>query len=107
LEEPVLTDERGHMAGAVMEDSSCINDRTLEVKVRRGIRFHDGEECTVHSVNRAFEEMQRWKAPHPPGSDLNIHPETVAEILDDYKLRLYFPGPDGRPSWAGCAGCTS
>ena len=95
MEEPVRTDERGHMVGAVMENSRWTDDRTLEIDVRRGIRFQDGEGCDAHSVKRAFEEMQRWKAPHPPGSNLNIHPDTTAEVLDDYKLRLRFPAPDG------------
>jgi ABC-type transport system substrate-binding protein len=95
MEEPVRTDERGHMVGAVMEEARWADEKTLEISVRRGIRFQDGEECNAYSVKRAFEEMQRWKAPHPPGSNLNIHPETVAEIVDDYKLRINFPEPDG------------
>ena len=95
MEEPVRTDERGHMVGAVMENARWTDDRTLEITVRRCIRFQDGEECTAHSVKRAFDEMQRWKAPHPPGSNLNIHPDTVAEIVDDYKLKIKFPAPDG------------
>ena len=95
MEEPVRTDERGHMVGAIMEDSRWTDDKTLEIDVRRDIRFQDGEECTAHNVKRAFEEMQRWRAPHPPGSNLNIHQDTRAEILDDYKLRIHFPAPDG------------
>jgi ABC-type transport system substrate-binding protein len=95
MEEPVRTDERGHMVGAVMEEAHWTDEKTLEIIVRRSIRFQDGEECNAHSIKRAFEEMQRWKAPHPPGSNLNIHPETVAEIVDDYKLRINFPEPDG------------
>ena len=95
MEEPVRTDEKGHMVGAVMEESRWTDGRTLEISVRRGIRFQDGEECDAHSVKRAFEEMQRWKAPHPPGSNLNIDPGTTAEIVDDYTLRLRFPAPDG------------
>jgi ABC-type transport system substrate-binding protein len=95
MEEPVRTDERGHMVGAVMEEARWADEKTLEISVRRGIRFQDSEECNAHSVKRAFEEMQRWKAPHPPGSNLNIHPETVAEIVDDYRLRINIPEPDG------------
>ncbi|MGI9091146.1 MAG: ABC transporter substrate-binding protein [Gemmatimonadaceae bacterium] len=95
MEEPVRTDERGHMVGAIMEDSRWADDKTLEIDVRRGIRFQDGEECIAHNVKRAFDEMQRWRAPHPPGSNLNIHQDTKAEVVDDYKLRIHFPAPDG------------
>ena len=55
MEEPVRTDERGHMVGAVMEDANWTDDRTIEIKVRQGIRFQDGEPCTAHSVKRAFD----------------------------------------------------
>lgn len=95
MEEPVRTDERGHMVGAVLEDSRWTSEKTLEIDVRRGIRFQDGEECTAHNFKRAFDEMQRWKAPHPPGSNLNIHQDATIEILDDYKLVIHFPEPDG------------
>lgn len=95
MEEPVRTDERGHMVGAVMEEARWTDEKTIEISVRRGIRFQDGEACDANSVKRAFDEMQRWRAPHPPGSNLNIHPATVAEVVDDHKLRINFPEPDG------------
>src|ERR671932_1503880 len=95
MEEPVRTDERGHIVGAVMEDSRWVDDTTFEVDVRRGLRFQDGEELTAEHVKRAFDEVQRWKAPHPPGTYLNFHPDATAEVVDDYKVRINFPEPDG------------
>jgi ABC-type transport system substrate-binding protein len=84
MEEPVRTDERGHIVGAVMEDSRWVDETTFEVDVRQGVRFQDGEECTAHSFKRAFDEVQRWKAPHPPGTSINFHPDATAEVVDDY-----------------------
>jgi ABC-type transport system substrate-binding protein len=78
-----------------MEASHWIDDTTLEVRMRRGVRFQDGEACTAHSFKRAFDEVQRWKAPHPPGTSLNFHPATRLELIDDYTLRLHLPEPDG------------
>ena len=95
MEEPVRTDERGHIVGAVMEDSRWVDDRTFEIDVRRDVRFQDGEECNAYSVKRAFDEVQRWKAPHPPGTSLNFHPDATAQLVDDHKVRLNFPEPDG------------
>jgi ABC-type transport system substrate-binding protein len=94
MEEPVRTDERGHIIGAVMEDSRWIDDTTFEIDVRQGVRFQDGEKLTAEHVKRAFDEVQRWKAPHPPGTYLNFHPDTTAEA-DGYKVRINFPEPDG------------
>jgi len=95
MEEPVRTDAAGHLVGAVMEESRWIDERTLEVRMREGVRFQDGEECNAHSFQRAFDEVQRWPAPHPPGTSLNFHPATRLELIDDYTLRMHFPEPDG------------
>jgi len=95
MEEPVRTEAAGHLVGAVMEECRWIDDRTLEVHMRRGVRFQDGEECTAHSFQRAFDEVQRWPAPHPPGTSLNFHPATRLEVIDDFTLRMHFPEPDG------------
>ena len=94
MEEPVRTDETGAIVGAAMEDSHW-EDATLVVKVREGIRFQDGTTLTAHSVRRAFEEVQKWKAPHPPGTYLNFHPDTTVDVTDDYTIRFDFPEPDG------------
>ena len=95
MEEPVRTDAQGHLVGAAMEESRWIDDRTLEVRMRRGVRFQDGEECNANSFRRAFDEVQRWRAPHPPGTSLNFHPQTRLEVVDDHTLTMHFPEPDG------------
>ena len=95
MEEPVRTDVRGHLIGAAVEETRWVDNKTLEVRMRRGVRFQDGEECTAHSFKRAFDEVQRWKAPHPPGTSLNFHPDTRLEMIDEYTLRMHLPEPDG------------
>jgi ABC-type transport system substrate-binding protein len=64
MEEPVRTDEQGHIVGAVMEDSCWVDETTFEVDVREGLRFQDGEKLTAEHVKRAFDELQRWKVLH-------------------------------------------
>jgi hypothetical protein len=94
MEEPVRTDEKGNIVGACMERSYW-EDATLVVEVREGVRFQDGTTLTAHSVRRAFDEVQKWKAPHPPGTYLNFHPDTTVDVTDDYTIRFNFPEPDG------------
>jgi ABC-type transport system substrate-binding protein len=94
MEEPVRTDEKGNIVGACME-SSHWEGATLVVKIREGVRFQDGTTLTAHSVRRAFDEVQKWKAPHPPGTYLNFHPDTTVDVTDDYTIRFNFPEPDG------------
>lgn len=95
MEEPVRTDDEGHIVGAVMRDSRWVDDRTLEVTVRQGVRFQDGETLTAGHVKRAFDEVQRWKAPHPPGTSLNFHPGARCEVIGADTCRFVFPEPDG------------
>jgi ABC-type transport system substrate-binding protein len=95
MEEPVRTDEGGHIVGAAMEESRWVDDRTIEIRVRKGVRFQDGEELSAESFVRAFEEVQRWKAPHPPGTYLNFAPESEVDVVDSQTLTVRFPEPDG------------
>jgi ABC-type transport system substrate-binding protein len=69
--------------------------RTLEVRVRGGERFPDGEPLTAHSVKRAFDESVRWAAPHPPGTHFNPLPGTRCEVVDERRVRFRLPAPDG------------
>ncbi len=94
MEEPVRTDERGEIVGACMEDSHW-EGSTLVVKVREGVRFQDGTTLTSASIKRAFDEVQKWVAPHPPGTYLNFDPATTVDCPDESTIRFNFPEPDG------------
>lgn len=95
MEEPVRTDEQGHIVGAMMDSSWWVDDRTLEVRIRTDVVYQDGERFTPDNLKRAFDEVQRWKAPHPPGTYLNFHPDSTCEVVDDTTVRFAFPEPDG------------
>ena len=71
------------------------DDRTLDVDVREGERFPDGEPLTAASVKRGFDEIMRWTAPHPPGTQFNLDPRTQLEVTGEFSVRFRFPNPDG------------
>src|SRR5437588_8979358 len=77
MEEPIRVDQDGRVVNALATDARWPDDHTLELDVRRGVRFQDGEPFTAHNIKQNFDEMQRWIAPHPPGSWLNFPPESV------------------------------
>jgi len=96
MEEPIRIDEDGRTVFALAESADWLDEKTLELKLRRGVRFQDGEPFTAHNIKLNFDEMQRWAAPHPPGTWLNYPaPESRAEVVDDHTIRFHFPGPDG------------
>jgi ABC-type transport system substrate-binding protein len=95
VEELVRVDTQGKIRPAAMRSYRWADDRTLEVDVREGERFPDGEPLTALSVKRSFEEVARWAAPHPPGTHFNIDPRTRCEVTGERTVRFHLPEPDG------------
>jgi ABC-type transport system substrate-binding protein len=95
VEELIRTDKDGNNEPAAMSDFRWLDDKTLEVDVREGNVFPDGEELTAETVRRAFDEVQKWTSPHPPGTQFNLHPDTKLEVVDDHTARFHLPETDG------------
>jgi ABC-type transport system substrate-binding protein len=95
VEELVRVTPVGITRSAAMKTYRWLDDRTLEIDVRQGNRFPDGELITAATVKRAFDEAFRWRAPHPPGTHFNLDPRTRCEIVGDYRVQLHLPEPDG------------
>jgi ABC-type transport system substrate-binding protein len=71
------------------------NDRTLEVTLRQGVTFHNGEVFDAEIVKLNFEENTRLRQPHMIGAYLNFAPGSRAEVVDAQTVRFRFPAPDG------------
>ena len=95
VEELVRITPGGKVRSAAMKRYRWTDERTLDIDVREGERFHDGEEVTAASVKRAFDEQGRWVTPHPPGSHFNMDTRTTCEVTGERSVRIRFPEPDG------------
>jgi ABC-type transport system substrate-binding protein len=71
------------------------DDRTLEVVLRQGVRFHNGEVLDAEIVKLNWEENTRVQQPHLLGTMINFKPGSRLEIIDPYTVRFIFPEPDG------------
>ena len=94
-EELVRVSRNGTIVPAAMRSYRWVDDRTLEVKVREDERFPDGEPLTAATVRRSFDEVMRWKSPHPPGTQFNLDGRTRCEVTGEHTVRFHFPAPDG------------
>ncbi len=94
-EELVRVTPQGLVRPAAMRGYRWADDRTLEVAVREGERFPDGEPLTAATVKRSVDEATRWAAPHPPGTHFNLDPRTRCEVTGERMVRFHFPAPDG------------
>lgn len=95
VEELVRVAPSGLIEPAAMTTYRWADDVTLEVDVRPGEVFPDGEPLTAAAVQRAFDEMTRWQSPHPPGTQFNLDPRTTCEVTGELSVRFVLPTPDG------------
>jgi len=95
VEELVRVTPNGKVRPAAMTSYRWLGDRTLEVDVRRGNSFADGEPLDARAVKRSFDECCRWQAPHPPGTHFNIDQATTCEVAGEHRVRFHLPAPDG------------
>ena len=95
VEELVRVTPKGKVRPAGMSGYRWLDSTTLEVDVRRRVRFQDGEPLTGATVRRAWEEVRRWEAPHPPGTHFNLDRRTRCEEVDSHTVRFHLPERDG------------
>lgn len=72
-----------------------LDERTLEVTLRQGVRFHNGEVFDAEIVKLNWEENTRLQQPFRTGTFLNFKPGSRLDIRDPYTVRFVFPEPDG------------
>ncbi len=72
-----------------------LDDRTLEMTLRQGVTFHNGEVFDAEIVKLNWEENLRLKQPFRPGTHMNFKPGSRLEIRDAQTVRFHFPEPDG------------
>jgi len=72
-----------------------LDDHTLEVTLRQGVRFHNGEVFDAEIVKFNWEEHMRVGQPFRLGSFMNFKPGSRLQILDAHTVRFLFPEPDG------------
>jgi peptide/nickel transport system substrate-binding protein len=89
----VMLDKDNNYVPGLAEDWRWIDERTIEFRLRRGVRFHNGEQFGAEAVRINWEEYKRMKS---PGAFrfLNLPDETIFEIIDEYWIRFTFPEPD-------------
>jgi peptide/nickel transport system substrate-binding protein len=79
-----------------------VDDRTLDITLRQGVTFHNGEVFDAAIVKLNWEENTRLGQPHISGAFMNFTgafmnftPGSRLEILDAQTVRFIFPAPDG------------
>lgn len=95
LEHLVTLDKDGTLVPRLATGWQWIDDRTLEMPLRQGVRFHNGEVFDADIVKLNWEENTRLKQPFVPGQFMNFKAGSRLEIVDPYTVRFIFSEPDG------------
>ena len=85
----------GTLAPGLATGWRWLDDRTLEMTLRQGVTFHNGEVFDAEIVKLNWEENLRLKQPFRPGTYMNFQPGSRLEILNAQTIRFHFPEPDG------------
>jgi len=94
MEEANRVDHEGMGQPSLAAGWRWVDDETLELDVRRDTVFQDGEKYDAQIFKLAFDKVQEWTNPHPPGAFLNFAQDTTLAVVDDYTVRMRFPGGD-------------
>jgi ABC-type transport system substrate-binding protein len=91
----VEIDKDGTLVPRLATSWRWLDDRTLEMTLRQGVTFHNGEVFDTDIVKLNWDENLRLQQPHRSGDYWNFQPGSRLEIRDPYTVRFVFPEPDG------------
>lgn len=88
----IATDSAQRHVPALAESWRALSDTEWEIKLRRGVRFHDGSEFTAADVLATFARVP--KVPNSPAAfTVFVRPIVQATALDSHTLRLRTDAP--------------
>jgi peptide/nickel transport system substrate-binding protein len=88
-------DKDGQLVPRLATRWRWLDDHTLEMTLRQGVTFHNGEVFDADIVQLNWEENLRLRQPHRSGDYWNFKAGSRLEIIDPYTVRFVFPEPDG------------
>ena len=95
FEHLIELDKDGKLVPRLATGWQWLNERTLEVTLRQGVKFHNGEVFDAEIVKLNWEENTRLRQPHILGEFMNFKAGSRLETMDPYTVRFIFPEPDG------------
>jgi ABC-type transport system substrate-binding protein len=95
FEHLVEYDKEGTLVPRLATGWRWLNDRTLEMTLRQGVTFHNGEIFDAAIVKLNWEKQSQLLQQHAVGAHFNFHPGSRLEVIDAQTGRFIFPEPDG------------
>ncbi|MBI2862630.1 MAG: hypothetical protein HYX89_07410, partial [Chloroflexi bacterium] len=80
-------DFQGKLVPSLALSYKWVDDKTLEYKLRRGVKFHSGEPFTAADVKFTFEKVMSPYAAKS-GKDAYVKQVERVEVIDDFTVRF-------------------
>lgn len=90
----VRIDERGRVTPGIAASWSTPDPLTWEIKLRPGVKFHDGADLTAEDIVYSLERPLAIKG-SPGGFATYVRPIVAKQIVDRYTVRLKTASPHG------------
>lgn len=87
---PVYFDYNGETRPAAAKDWEIIDNTTIDVTLREGMQWHDGEEVTGEDLKWTWDALQEYEVPYLAS---DTAPYDSSELLDDYTVRFKLQEP--------------
>jgi peptide/nickel transport system substrate-binding protein len=85
-------DAQGHLVPALAESWKRLNPTTWQFTLRRGVKFHNGDDFNADSVKFTLDRAINPETKATIGSELSTIAST--EIVDPYTVNVITKGPD-------------
>lgn len=86
----VIRDANGDLAPGLAESWEQVNDTTFEFKLRKGVKFHDGEEFNAEAVKKTFDRVLDPKVASPRAhlyemvTEVKVIDESTVQFVTEY-----------------------
>src|SRR5262252_5613537 len=84
----VELDKDGKLVPRLATSWRWLDENTLEMKLRHGVRVHNGEVFDAEIVKLNWEENTRLRQPHAIGQFMNFKPGSSLQIMDLQTVRF-------------------
>lgn len=98
----VIRDENWELKPWASESFRVVDDKTVEVVIRDGMKFHDGKPVTIEDAKFTFDFIDKWKFPAYARVTNNVE---RTEIIPPRTLRFHLKQPNA-PFLANVLGFT-
>ena len=94
----VLNEETGVIEPNLLETMELVDDVTVQIKIKEGIQFHNGEQLTAPGLAKTFELLKASDPQKFTWSFRQLNDYDSYEVIDDYTMEFKLKEPIDR--WA-------